>query len=1653
MPSAALPREVAAPADLRAFGADLPPPTPITDVCLAELAYKPDAARAARLHFELARAADDPTIALKHYKQALESAPDHLPSIRGARVFLLDKQTMKAAVVNFEAEMRLAPTAKDKAMVLYAKGSALADIAAEHQAARECFAEAVRLDPDNPTLLKALEHAELKAKDWGKLAEVLEHEANAVDEHPAHRAALLVSRSRVLERRLNKTADATAHLEVALALDPQTPIALQTLKSLCFAQGRWRELIGLLESEAALSTDPAGQTLAWWSISRIHSERLGSREEAIAALRRAVEITPKDSVLLGELARLYEQDGDRAGLAAILEQLSHAIARPEERVSVLVRLAELHARSDGDAANAARWYEAALAIEPSFPPALRALDDLYTRLERWSDLARTSLAEAGANVDSPRRAAALLRAADIFETRLGQPAEAAKYHAQALALDPNNESAFKALVRLHIAAGRWRELIELYGRAVDAARSDDIAITYLFKIGSIYEDTLRDLNAAVDTYRRILERKSDHLGAVHSLERAAEAAGRWMELVDALDKEVMLLPPSEPALMLQHRAAEVTATRLEDLDGAVMRFKLILKKNPRHAPTLASLGALYKRLDRQSDLIEIFERQLDATPPGASRVALLVEIAEMCEKGLGDVPRAINYYRQAVEADGSHAVARAAVKRLLREAGDTKQLAGILKAELDATTDPQDTARAALLLGEVFEIHLKQPDKAVAAYKKAIDVLPNYQPALDALARVYASQAAWKELADTLELASTAMADPRGMLDARLRAASIRVDRLGQTREAVDRLERLVFESPPNLSTLLLMESLYVETESKERLADVLGRQAQLSESHAARVAALVTRMRILAATGKDDETVLAACRDVLAVEATNVPALSMLERLARRNHDTRLMAEVDTLSTKILGDPALLGMHFTRLGESLLTTNPAAALNAFRTALGHGSDNLSAIRGLGTAAGALGDAGTMVEALRREAEWTRDGNTAAKLLSIAAQLRVAQLGDNEGAVTDLERALTLSPDHELAAERLTQLLRHAGDLDRLIDRLTNAAQAAKRADRRVVLWRSVGELYATDKQDLGAAITALKRALEVQSKDRGAIMQLAALYERNSQWKEAADLFERLVSVDENNMEAHLELAKIYTKHVQDSEKAHAHLRRVLKQSPDDRFALSMLLQLHLEAGKRDKAREISQQLLEAAAGDDAMRAWALVEIGRVEMRAESHDRAAEALRQAVSIVGLEGEAAKMYRRLLGEKEPWDRYVTALREYLRSPRAAAPEQRAPVYLELARVMHERMGRTGEAFELLKDGLSKAGNDPALGLAAAELMVKTGRLKEAVRGYQDLLSRQPGYAAAWRGLTGLLQQLARHLEASLAASPLVVLGEASDVEKNLARERSVRPGAARGGSLTVGALRAISSAGAEHDDRVAVLLSVLADGLAKLYPVPYEMYGVRKNDRIKARSGHPLRQEADRLAAAFGLEDFDMYVHPGLGTDVTVELSQPPSIMVPAFVAELPEPQRVFLLSRPLAGIAGGFHYAQKLPADELAMVIAAAVRRLVPGYDDDRHDPDRLAMLERELAPSWFSRGRVDEAVQHFYAEPVDIAVWAPTAIWTASRAAALLAGDLESCLTALRTVGHLNVGVHGADLAKKSPLVADLLRFWMSEPSLEVRRHAGIV
>jgi len=53
----------------------------------------------------------------------------------------------------------------------------------------------------------------------------------------------------MLERRLNKGDDAVEQLQLALQLDPQTPMASPELKRMLYANGRWRELVAALERE------------------------------------------------------------------------------------------------------------------------------------------------------------------------------------------------------------------------------------------------------------------------------------------------------------------------------------------------------------------------------------------------------------------------------------------------------------------------------------------------------------------------------------------------------------------------------------------------------------------------------------------------------------------------------------------------------------------------------------------------------------------------------------------------------------------------------------------------------------------------------------------------------------------------------------------------------------------------------------------------------------------------------------------------------------------------------------------------------------------------------------------------------------------------------------------------------------------------------------------------------------------------------------------------------------------------------------------------------------------------------------------------------------------------------------------------------------
>src|SRR5678809_1436666 len=96
-------------------------------------------------------------------------------------------------------------------------------------------------------------------------------------------------------------------------------------------------------------------------------------------------------------------------------------------------------------------------IQPEDASALVALERLYTRTERWSDLVDTLLKKAQLVTDPAEREEIRIRTARVWEEMLGNAEQAIVAWNVVLQDNPGNVQALRALDRLYLTRGEFRE--------------------------------------------------------------------------------------------------------------------------------------------------------------------------------------------------------------------------------------------------------------------------------------------------------------------------------------------------------------------------------------------------------------------------------------------------------------------------------------------------------------------------------------------------------------------------------------------------------------------------------------------------------------------------------------------------------------------------------------------------------------------------------------------------------------------------------------------------------------------------------------------------------------------------------------------------------------------------------------------------------------------------------------------------------------------------------------------------------------------------------------------------------------------------------------------------------------------------------------------
>lgn len=215
--------------------------------------------------------------------------------------------------------------------------------------------------------------------------------------------------------------------------------------------------------------------------------------------------------------------------------------------------------------------------------------------------------------------------------------------------------------------------------------------------------------------------------------------------------------------------------------------------------------------------------------------------------------------------------------------------------------------------------------------------------------------------------------------------------------------------------------------------------------------------------------------------------------------------------------------------------------------------------------------------------------------------------------VQSFQAAIAASPGDTDVLKRLTAVYREAKDWSSSINVLLRLAEVEQDREQRVATLLELAQIYETGTHDLGNALLAHKKALELDPTNQTAILRLSDLYEKQQDWQALADAtaaYVRTLEPDQKDRAAplHLKMAEVFENKLHDDNRAINALRYALEAQPENVVALERLATLYGKAPETfPHAVEMHRRLLRT----DPFRIQSYHQMHQLFERRGEHDKA----------------------------------------------------------------------------------------------------------------------------------------------------------------------------------------------------------------------------------------------------------------------------------------------------------------------------------------------------------------------------------------------------------------------------------------------------------
>ncbi len=677
----------------------------------------------------------------------------------GTLVSLQRRRKDFTAVASTLLRMRdIAPTPEERAQLQVDIAQVYERDLEDDEAAVQGYRQALEFDPANQDALGALEKLYTKLDRPGDLLAVYERELELTQDY-RERVKLLFKSAAIWEERYQNLANADACIDSALNVDGSNLQAIKTLERLRKAQGRWDELIGVVDRHIQLVTDPVEKAELLVEMGDIFHQQLEAVDRAVTTYHQALELDPRCRPALHALGTLYERSGNWPFALDMLGKEAEVLGPTNEAVELHFRMGKISEDMLIDPANAKASYLEALKIDPGYLPAIRALKGIY-ELEKDDGAYEKALIEEARRTEDPKeKAKAHVEVAKYYEQKEDKDT-AAEFYEEALLLDEHFIDAAKPLADIYLQKENWdgcERMLDIVTAQLtqeyvdhDQPEVGRELCTRSYRLGYVCEK-LGKRDKALEAYERAYQLDATNLPVLEGYGHLLGQAKRYEEGLKVLQ-----------SILVHHRGdltdlevAEIHYTlgdyhlKLKQAERAENQFEKTLAIDSGHEPALRAMVQLTETAQQWDRAVD-FRQRLLAVVEGEQKYEVGVALAKLARTKANDHYVAIEAYLQAFKVRADLDVMDA-LYMLYRETKQGAKAADMLEKMLGAADLQKDTAKSKRVwfaLGEICRDELGDLDRAVGAFNKALDLDWRFIEAFSAIEALLGKNKKWKSLDD-----------------------------------------------------------------------------------------------------------------------------------------------------------------------------------------------------------------------------------------------------------------------------------------------------------------------------------------------------------------------------------------------------------------------------------------------------------------------------------------------------------------------------------------------------------------------------------------------------------------------------------------------------------------------------------------------------------------------------------------------------------------------------------------------------------------------------------------------------------------------------------------------------------------------------------------